>query len=99
MKHLTPRIIAEVTQGKYVGDDSALDSFVAGAVRDNRDVKPGNLFVCICGSRVDGHSFANSAFESGASCCLAQRHKQQQSELGCLLLGRRVRPCLIPVDH
>jgi len=73
MKILTPKTIAEVTGGEYIGTDADCDNPVMGAVRDNRDVKPGNLFVCIQGARVDGHTFANSAFESGAACCLAEK--------------------------
>ena len=72
MKYLTPQIIADVTGGTFVGDNSARNVRVQGAVRDNRDVKPGNLFVCIKGARVDGHTFANNAFETGAACCLAE---------------------------
>jgi len=72
MKTLTPRKIAEVTGGKYFGNESEQDTPIYGAVRDNRDVKSGNLFVCIRGKRVDGHTYANSAFESGAACCLAE---------------------------
>ena len=73
MKHLTPQIIADITGGTYVGGESGRNVRVAGAVRDNRDARPGNMFVCISGARVDGHSFANSAFEAGAACCLAER--------------------------
>ena len=73
MKHLTPQIIAEVTDGKYIGDDALRHERVMGAVRDNRDVVGGNLFICIRGARVDGHDFANSAFDAGAACCLAER--------------------------
>ena len=73
MKTLTPQIIAEVTGGEYIGEKRDCYNSVKGAVRDNRDIKPGNLFVCICGERVDGHTFANSAFDSGAACCLAEQ--------------------------
>jgi len=73
MNRLTPKIIAEVTGGKYIGNEEWKDIPVAGAVRDNRDVKDGNLFVCIRGARVDGHDFANVAFESGAACCLTEQ--------------------------
>ncbi|MCL2425047.1 MAG: UDP-N-acetylmuramoyl-tripeptide--D-alanyl-D-alanine ligase [Oscillospiraceae bacterium] len=73
MNRLTPKIIAEVTGGKYIGSDEWSDVPVAGAVRDNRDVKEGNLFVCIRGARVDGHDYANVAFESGAACCLVEK--------------------------
>jgi len=72
MKTLTPQKIAEITGGELVGDKEARNVPVVGAVRDNRDVKPGNLFICIRGARVDGHSYANSAFESGAACCLTE---------------------------
>ena len=73
MKTLTPQIIAEVTGGEYIGENSDRNNLVTGAERDNRYIKPGNLFVCIRGKRVDGHSFANSAFDSGAACCLAEQ--------------------------
>jgi len=73
MKHLTPEIIAKVTGGTYVGDESDKNARIQGAERDNRDIKPGNLFICIKGARVDGHDFANTAFDAGASCCLAER--------------------------
>ena len=73
MKYLTPQIIADITNGRYVGDDSSCNVQIKGAARDNREVQPGNLFVCIKGARADGHSFANSAFESGAACCLAEK--------------------------
>ena len=73
MKHLTPQIIAEITGGRYVGGEGMRHIRVRGAVRDNRDVMPGNLFVCFKGSRADGHSYAKNAFEAGASCCLTER--------------------------
>ena len=72
MRHLTPQTIAGITGGEYIGDESGRSVRVVGAVRDNREVRPGNLFVCIQGERVDGHSFVNRAFESGAACCLAE---------------------------
>ena len=73
MKILTPQRIAEITGGEFIGSVSDSNNPVIGAVRDNRDVKQGNLFVCIRGERVDGHSYANSAFDSGAACCLAEQ--------------------------
>jgi len=73
MTILTPWKIAEITNGEYIGSESKRNIPVTGAVRDNRDVKPGNLFVCVRGARVDGHSFANSAFDNGAACSLAEQ--------------------------
>jgi len=73
MKKLTPQIIAEITGGEYIGNAADSAKEIKGAVRDNREVKQGNLFVCIKGARVDGHDFANNAFDSGAVCCLAEK--------------------------
>ena len=36
------------------------------------DVKEGSLFVALVGTKVDGHSYANQAFENGAVAILAQ---------------------------
>ena len=73
MKHLTPQKIAEITEGEYIGSNPGRSMFITGAARDNREVKQGDLFVCIRGARTDGHLFANKAFESGAACCLAEQ--------------------------
>jgi len=72
MKHLTPEIIAKVTGGTYIGNESMRNIRIQGAQRDNRDIQPDNLFICIKGARVDGHDFANTAFDAGAACCLAE---------------------------
>ncbi|MCL2221295.1 MAG: UDP-N-acetylmuramoyl-tripeptide--D-alanyl-D-alanine ligase [Oscillospiraceae bacterium] len=73
MSLLTPWKIAEITGGRFIGTQAQCDVSVAGAVRDNRDVLPENLFICIKGARVDGHDYANDAFDRGAACCLAER--------------------------
>ena len=73
MKPLTLETIARVTHGAYVGDDVFKNTCITGAVRDNREVVEGCLFVCIRGARVDGHSYANTAFDAGAACCLCER--------------------------
>ena len=72
-RELTIDMIESVTGGRLVGDSALKSRVVRGAVRDNRDVAEGNLFVCFRGERVDGHDFANRAFDAGAACCLAER--------------------------
>jgi len=72
-QYLTPQRIAEITGGEYVGDEAGRGVRISGAAHDNREVKPGNLFICIRGERSDGHTFASSAFQAGAACCLAER--------------------------
>jgi len=73
---LTPKMVAEIIGGKYVndGERSKDNTPITGAVRDNRDVVPGSLFVCIKGEHTDGHLYANDAFNAGAACCLTE-HK------------------------
>lgn len=44
-----------------------------GACLDNRAVRPGCLFACIVGARVDGHQFAPAAVRDGAALILATR--------------------------
>lgn len=73
MKPLSLETIARVTGGRYVGPDALRGTCITGVVRDNRQVQPGNLFLCIRGARADGHSFAPAAYAAGAACCLAEQ--------------------------
>ncbi|SDF49922.1 UDP-N-acetylmuramoyl-tripeptide--D-alanyl-D-alanine ligase [Desulfovibrio legallii] len=49
------------------------DRLLTAAVTDSREASPGALFVCVPGSRVDGHDFAAAAVARGAAAVLAQR--------------------------
>ncbi|MBG9784228.1 UDP-N-acetylmuramoyl-L-alanyl-D-glutamate--2,6-diaminopimelate ligase [Shouchella lehensis] len=40
---------------------------------DSREVRPGTLFFCINGYTVDGHDFAQSAYEKGAVAIVSER--------------------------
>lgn len=69
---LTLGEIATATGG--VVSDAAPDVVVTGpVVVDSRQVTAGSLFVAVPGERVDGHSYAGSAIESGAAAVLALR--------------------------
>ena len=46
---------------------------VTGLAYRSDCVKPGNLFFCIVGLKVDGHSFAGDAINRGASVIVAER--------------------------
>ena len=50
------------------------DIEIKGVAFDSRKVKEGYLFVCINGESVDGHKFAKSAEELGASVIVAQKN-------------------------
>ncbi len=74
MKSLTPDKIAEVTGGKYVGPLRLRGDRITCVSMDSREIDAGGLFVCIRGTRVDGHDFARDAVErSGALVCLTER--------------------------
>lgn len=46
---------------------------VDSVVIDNREAKPGSLFVAIKGERLDGHEFVKAAEEAGAAAALVSR--------------------------
>lgn len=50
-----------------------LDREISDIVYDSRKVQAGCLFVCIPGARADGHQYAASAVQAGASAILAER--------------------------
>ena len=60
--------IARATGGQRHGADFAVD----GVAFDSREIDAGKLFVALRGVR-DGHDFAGTAFEAGASGALVER--------------------------
>lgn len=46
---------------------------ITGITMDSRNVKKGDLFVCIKGFTVDGHEFASQAAEQGAAAIIAEK--------------------------
>jgi UDP-N-acetylmuramoyl-L-alanyl-D-glutamate--2,6-diaminopimelate ligase len=66
-------LAARVPSGRVravVGDASIR---VTGVTHDSRAVAPGVLFACVVGARHDGHAFAQSAVEAGASALIVER--------------------------
>ncbi|WP_444684131.1 UDP-N-acetylmuramoyl-L-alanyl-D-glutamate--2,6-diaminopimelate ligase [Alkalicoccus luteus] len=49
------------------------DVAITGMEMDNRNLKQGDLFFCIPGYTVDGHTFAESAKEAGAAAIVTER--------------------------
>ena len=62
--------IATIVGGKLIGDDVLV---TANPTLNSQDAVPGSLFIAIKGERVDGHDFAQSAFERGAVLAFAER--------------------------
>ena len=48
---------------------------------DSRNVEPGGLFVCIRGSRQDGHAFIREAVERGAAAILTEKDVIDEEKL------------------
>lgn len=46
---------------------------ISGICTDSREIKTGDLYLALKGSRVDGHDFLNSVFKKGASCALVTK--------------------------
>jgi UDP-N-acetylmuramoyl-L-alanyl-D-glutamate--2,6-diaminopimelate ligase len=55
---------------RVVGD-AAVE--VGDLAYDNRKVRPGTLFFCVPGGKVDGHEFAERAVEAGAAALVVER--------------------------
>jgi UDP-N-acetylmuramoyl-L-alanyl-D-glutamate--2,6-diaminopimelate ligase len=49
------------------------DVGVARAIHDSRHVRPGDLFVAISGTKIDGHQFMAAAVEAGARALVVER--------------------------
>ncbi len=66
MERMAASKIAKLCEGNLAG----ADAFVNGVVRDNREVRGGELFVALRGENFDGHDFVENAAQSGAAAAL-----------------------------
>ena len=80
MKHFTLRQIAEACSGKYVGNESLIDTAVSSIERDSREIKENSLFLAIKGARVDGHDFIEKCYKAGAICALCEQPPENPSK-------------------
>lgn len=71
MKSLSLKQVAAWTGGKL--DPKYNDVQVRGVNTDSREVKPGQLFIPLAGTRVDGHNFIGRAMDAGAAGVLTAR--------------------------
>ncbi len=71
---------------KSVGDlNGSGKKIVTGVQTDSRLVKPGDLFICLSGKRLDGHHFADQAVQNGA-VAVVSHHPMSQSGAAVLLV-------------
>lgn len=69
MGELSARELASICEGILYGESATFSGFCI----DSREVKEGNVFVALKGSRHDGHDFAQEAFSRGAVGAIVQR--------------------------
>ena len=62
--------MGEAGEARIVGDGTVE---VVELAYDSRRVKPGTLFFCVPGEKVDGHEFARAAVEAGAGGLVVER--------------------------
>ena len=56
-----------------IANTGPLDIDITGIVSDNREVEPGNLFVCYQGIHVDSHAFITDALRRGAAGIIGEK--------------------------
>jgi UDP-N-acetylmuramyl-tripeptide synthetase len=61
------QLTASLPEAQVQGDSNKV---IHGLTHDSREVKPGDLFVCLAGASHDGHRFAAQALDSGAAALL-----------------------------
>jgi UDP-N-acetylmuramoyl-L-alanyl-D-glutamate--2,6-diaminopimelate ligase len=73
-------------EAKIVGSD---DIRVARCVCDSRQIEPGDLFVALGASRLDGQQFIGEAIARGAAAVLCQEAENEQGVPVCLVPNAR----------
>ncbi|MCL2377439.1 MAG: Mur ligase domain-containing protein, partial [Defluviitaleaceae bacterium] len=60
---------------------------ITGICIDSRKVQPGNLYVCIEGIQVDGHSYVAEAVGKGAAAVLHKKGKRGMKDIDVPLVA------------
>ncbi|WP_094547572.1 UDP-N-acetylmuramoyl-L-alanyl-D-glutamate--2,6-diaminopimelate ligase [Petroclostridium xylanilyticum] len=63
--------LTSIIEHEYVNGDQSAE--ISGIAYDSRRVKPGDLFVCIKGFKVDGHEFISQAIGQGAAAVIVEK--------------------------
>lgn len=69
-----------------------LDTEISDLVYDSRKAGPGKAFVCLGGTRADGHSYAAQAVKAG--CCAVIAEREVETDGVPLVLVEKTRPAL-----
>jgi UDP-N-acetylmuramoyl-L-alanyl-D-glutamate--2,6-diaminopimelate ligase len=77
---------ALLPEAEFLGTD---DIAVSSCACDSRQLKPGELFAALVGSRYDGHQFAAEAVARGASAILSERPLAELGVPNCVVPNAR----------
>lgn len=67
--------------GRLIADPDAMDTTVTGSTLRAQDVRPGDLFAALPGSRAHGADFAAQAVESGAAAVLTDTEGAERPQV------------------
>lgn len=79
MKNMTLNNIALACDGKLCSDEGYHGNEISGVVLDSRLIQKDNLFIAAKGERVDGHSYIENAYRSGALAVICEQAPQAPS--------------------
>ena len=54
------------------------DADIARTMHDSRQIQPGDLYIAIPGTKVDGHDFADKAVAAGAAAQLVEAQRKSK---------------------
>ena len=75
--------IAKFLSSSFVG----LDRDINNIIIDSRDVRKGDLFLAISGTKYDGHEFIKDAIHHGASCIVCEKpHEFSSTSISTILI-------------
>lgn len=74
---LTLRALAQACEGELHADDDICDMPLTHVVIDDREARPGSLFVAVRGERFDGHDYIARAAAAGAAAAVSDRPLQE----------------------
>ena len=75
--------IANFLSSTFEGTDRAIRKIVI----DSRNVKTGDLFLAILGTKYDGHEFIKNAIDNGAACIVCEKpHDFSSSSVSTIII-------------
>ena len=66
-------LLNKILNGISYSTDDDCSCEISDIVYDSRKAVADTLFVCLCGARFDGHTYAESAYNNGCRCFMVER--------------------------